>query len=70
MPGSVGVLKKKMNIVKYNDPLHKGSFELTLPQIRFSFVEGAPFHENVKPVDKQASGPHTNTLDREIKSPI
>ena len=23
-----------------------------------------------KPVDKQASGPHTNTLGREIKSPI
>ena len=44
--------------------------QLTLPQIRFSFVEGAPFHENDENVDKQASGPHTNTLGRQTKSPI
>ena len=41
--------------------------QLTLSQIRFSFTEGAPFQKNI---DKQASGPHTNTLGREIKSPI
>ena len=43
-----------------------------LPQIRFSFVEGAHFHENNEDrlIDKQASGPHTNTLGREIKSLI
>ena len=32
----------------------------------FSFIEGAPFHETTKNIDKQASGPGTNTLGREI----
>ena len=41
-----------------------------LPYIRFSFVEGAPIHKSTKTVDKQASGPHTYTLGREIKSPV
>ena len=31
---------------------------------------GRAYHQKVtKTVDKQASGPHTNTLGREIKSP-
>ena len=45
---------------------------LTLSQIRFSFVEGAPFHENDEHrIDKQASGPHTNKhWVEKITSPI
>ena len=51
--------------------MHNCVIQFSLPQIPFSFVEGAPFHEyKQKPVDKQASGPHTNTLGRENKSPI
>ena len=37
-------------------------------KIWFSFTEGTPFSENH--IDKHASIPRTNTLGREIKSPI
>ena len=38
--------------------------------MQFSFVEGAPSLENNENRRQQASGPHTNTMGREIKSPI
>ena len=51
-------------ILDLGDRVAFETVQLTLPQIQFSFVEGAPFHEIY---EKQASGPHTNTLGREIK---